>query len=171
MMSLDSTTYPQMKRKHQYCDVCGTLLPAPGFFCVLCEPPEPPESNPEKGLNTFQTFLRIALLVLIFIVVVAVKLEINLQDHFSQEVVNEVPLKVVEDEDFKIIFLIKVKLANLRDKPNLKTSKIISTLTQGTQVEIINKTEKWSKIRTKPKKNEKAMVGWVGSKLLDSEIK
>ena len=44
-------------------------------------------------------------------------------------------------------------------------------VTQGTQVEIINKTEKWSKIRTKPKKNEKAMVGWVGSKLLDSEIK
>jgi SH3-like domain-containing protein len=151
--------------------VCGTLLPAPGFFCVLCEPPEPPEPNPEKGLNTFQTFLRIALLVLIFIVVVVVKLEINLQDPLPQVVANEVPLKVAEDEDFKLIFLVKVKLANLRDKPNLKTSKIISKLTQGTQVEIINKTEKWSKIRTKPGKNEKTRIGWVGSKLLDSEIK
>ena len=171
MMSLDSTTYPQMKRKHQYCDVCGTLLPAPGFFCVLCEPPEPPESNPEKGLNIFQTFLRIALLVLIFIVVVVVKLEINLQDRFPPEVANEAPLKVAEDEDFKLIFLVKVKLANLRDKPNLKTSKIISKLTQGTQVEIINKTEKWSKIRTKPGKDEQARVGWIGSKLLDSKIK
>jgi hypothetical protein len=171
MMSLDSTTYPQMKRKHQYCDVCGTLLPAPGFFCVLCEPPEPPESNPEKGLNTFQTFLRIALLVLIFIVVVVVKLEINVQDNFPPEVAKEAPLKVAEDEDFKLFFLVKVKLANLRDKPNLKTSKIISTLTRGTQVEIINKTEKWSKIRTKSGKDEQARVGWVGSKLLDSEIK
>ena len=170
-MSLDSTTYPQMKRKHQYCDVCGTLLPAPGFFCVLCEPPEPPESNPEKGLNTFQTFLRIALLVLIFIVVVVVKLEINVQDRFPPEVANEAPLKVAEDEDFKLIFQVKVKLANLRDKPNLKTSKIISTLTQGTQVEVINKTEKWSKIRTKYGNGEQALVGWVGSKLLDSEIK
>jgi len=171
MMSLDSTTYPQMKRKHQYCDVCGTLLPAPGFFCVLCEPPEPPESNPENGLNTFQTFLRIALLVLIFIVIVLVKLEINLQDRFPPEVANEAPLKVAEDEDFKLIFQVKVKLANLRDKPNLKTSKIISTLTQGTQVEVINKTEKWSKIRTKYGNGEQALVGWVGSKLLDSEIK
>ena len=171
MMSLDSTTYPQMKRKHQYCDVCGTLLPAPGFFCVLCEPPEPPESNPEKGLNTFQTFLRIALLVLIFIVIVLVKLEINLQDSFPPEVANEVPLKIAEDEDFKLIFLVKVKLANLRDKPNLKTSKIISKLTQGTQVEVINKTGKWSKIRTKPGKDEQARVGWVGSKLLDLEIR
>ena len=171
MMSLDSTTYPQMKRKHQYCDVCGTLLPAPGFFCVLCEPPEPPESNPERGLNTFQTFLRIALLVLIFIVVVVVKLEINVQDRFPPEVAKEAPLKVAEDEDFKLIFLVKVKLANLRDKPNLKTSKIISKLTQGTQVEVINKTGKWSKIRTKPGKDEQARVGWVGSKLLDSEIR
>ena len=171
MMSLDSTTYPQMKRKHQYCDVCGTLLPAPGFFCVLCEPPEPLESNPEKGLNIFQTFLRIALLVLIFIVIVVVKLEINLQDRLPQEVAYEAPLKVAEDEDFKLIFLVKVKLANLRDKPNLKTSKIIYKLTQGTQVEIINKTEKWSKIRTKPGKDEQARVGWIGSKLLDSKIK
>ena len=171
MMSLDSTTYPQMKRKHQYCDVCGTLLPAPGFFCVLCEPPEPPESNPEKGLNIFQTFLRIALLVLIFIVIVLVKLEINLQDSFPPEVANQAPLKTAEDEDFKLIFLVKVKLANLRDKPNLKTSKIISKLTQGTQVEVINKTGKWSKIRTKPGKDEQARVGWVGSKLLDSEIR
>ena len=171
MMSLESTTYPNMKRKHQYCDVCGTLLPAPGFFCVLCEPPEPPEPNLEKGLNTSQTFFRIFLLLLIFIVVVVVKLEIDLQDLIPQEVSSQAPLIVVEDEDFKLIFQVKVKVANLRDKPNTKTSKILSRLTQGTQVEILNKTGQWSKIRTNPKTGEEARVGWIGSKLLDSEIK
>ena len=171
MMSLEITTYPNMKRKHQYCDVCGTLLPAPGFFCVLCEPPESPEPNPEKGLDTSQTFIRIALLTLIFIVVVVVKLEIDIQDLIPQELSSEVPLIVLEDEDFKLIFQVKVKVANLRDKPNTKTSKILSRLTQGTPVEILNKTGQWSKIRTNPRTGEEARVGWIGSKLLDSEIK
>ena len=171
MMSLEITTYPNMKRKHQYCDVCGTLLPAPGFFCILCEPPEPPEPTPEKGLNNSQTFFRIAFLTLIFIVVVVVKLQIDLQDLIPQEVSNEAPLIVVEDKDFKLIFQVKVKLANLRDKPNTKTSKILSRLTQGTQVEILNKTGEWSKIRTKPRTGEQVRVGWIGSKLLNSEIK
>jgi len=167
----NSTTYPNLKRKHQYCDVCGTLLPAPGFFCVKCDPPELPDPDPEKGLVVSQAFLRIVLLILVFIVVAVVRLEIDLQNLAPEEVASEELLKVAEDEDFKLVFLVKVKLANLRDKPNLKTSKIISKLTQGTQVEIINKTEKWSKIRTKPGKNEKTRIGWVGSKLLDSEIK
>jgi hypothetical protein len=170
MMSLEITTYPNMKRKHQYCDVCGTLLPAPGFFCILCEPPESPERDTEKGLNTSQTFIRIALLTLIFIVVVVVKLEIDLQNLNPQEVASESPLIVVEDEDFKLVFQVKVKLANLRDKPNTKTSKILSRLTKGTPVEILNKTGQWSKIKTKPRTGEQSRVGWIGSKLLDSEI-
>lgn len=175
MMSLDDTTYPQMNRKHQYCDACGTLLPAPGFFCVLCEPPEPPDPEPEKGLNPFQTFLRIALLVLIFIVIVVVKLNIHLQDPFPEEVSDEVPseepIEVAEDEDFRLIFLVKVKLANLRDTPKLNKSKIISTLPQGAQVEILERKGKWSKVRTMPVKENQAQVGWVVSKLLNSKIK
>jgi hypothetical protein len=171
MMSLDSTTYPNMKRKHQYCDVCGTLLPAPGFFCVLCDPPEPPDPDPEKGLNTFQTFSRIALLTLIFIVIVLVKLEINPQNQATQDVTSEAPLQIAEDKDFKLFFTVNVRLANLRDKPNTKTSKVIFALTQGSPVEILKKEGKWSKIKTKVKLGEKVHVGWIGSKLLDSEIK
>ena len=167
----NSATYPNLKRKHQYCDVCVTLLPAPGFFCVKCDPPELPDPDPEKGLVVSQAFLRIVLLILVFIVVAVVRLEIDLQNQAPEEVTGEASLKVAKDEDFKLIFQVKVKLANLRDKPNLKTSKIISKLTQGTQVEVINKTGKWSKIRTKPGKDEQARVGWVGSKLLDSEIR
>lgn len=167
----NSTTYPNMKRKHQYCDVCGTLLPAPGYFCVQCDPPSPPDPDPEKGLNITQTSLRIIILVLIFIAVAVVRLEIDLQNLFPDKVADEAPIKIAEDEDFKLLFKVKVSFANLRDKPNTKTSKILFVLSQGTAVEVLEKKGNWSKIRTNPKPGEKSRTGWLASKLLDSEIK
>ena len=167
----NSTTYPNMKRKYQYCDVCGTLLPVPGFFCVQCDPPEPPDSEPEKGLNFSQASLRIVILILIFIVVAVVRLEIDLEKLAPEEVASEVSLKVAEDEDFKLFFKVKVNFANLRDKPNIKTSKVIFVMSKGTPVEVLEKKGKWSKIRSNPKPGEEARTGWLASKLLDSEIK
>lgn len=171
MMKLDSTTYPNIKRKHQYCDTCGTLLPAPGFFCVKCDPPEPPEPDPERGLNVSQTFLRITLLTLIFAVIAVIKLEINLQNLIPQEVAKEATLKVAEDEDFKLLFKVNVSFANLRDRPSTKTSKILYVLTRGTQVEVLETKGKWSRISSKPEPGKPVRTGWIGSKLLDSEIK
>ncbi len=165
------TTYPNMKRRYQYCDTCGTLLPTPGFYCVQCEPPVPPEPDPEKGLNVSQASLRIALLTLIFIVVAVFKLEINLQNLFQKAATAEAPLKVAEDEDFELFFKVKVSFANLRDKPSTKKGKILFVLTQGAQVEVLEKKGKWSKIRSKPRAGEQVRTGWVGNKLLDSEIK
>ena len=167
----NSTTYPNMKRRHQYCDVCGTLLPAPGFFCVKCDPPEPPDPYPEKGLNVSQTSLRIFLLILIFIVVAVFRLEIDMQNLFSEEAASEAPMKVAEDEDFKLLFKVKVSFANLRDKPNTKTSKILFVLPQGTPVEVLEIKGNWSRIRSNPKSGEQVRTGWLASKLLDSEIK
>lgn len=160
-----------MKRRQQYCDTCGTLLPAPGFYCVQCEPPIPPESDPEKGLDVFPASLRIALLTLVFIVVAVFKLEINLQNLFQKAVTAEVPLKVAEDKSFELFFKIKVSFANLRDKPSTKKGKILFILTQGTQVEVLEKKGKWSKIRSKPRDGEQVETGWVSNKLLHSEIK
>ena len=170
-LSDNSTTYPNMKRKHQYCDVCGTLLPAPGYFCVQCDPPEPPDADPEKGLNFSQASLRIVLLILIFIVVAVVRLDIDLHILIPEEVASEAPLKIAEDEDFKMFFKVKVSFANLRDKPNIKTSKILFVLPKGTSVEVLEKKGKWSKIRSNPVPGEEARTGWLASKLLDSEIK
>jgi hypothetical protein len=167
----NSTTYPNIKRRHQYCDVCGTLLPAPGFFCVKCDPPVPPDPDPEKGLNVSQASLRIVILILIFIVVAVVRLGIDWQNLAPEEVANEAPLKVAEDEDFKLLFKVKVSFANLRDKPNSKTSKIIFVLSKGTPVEVLEKKGNWSKIRSNPRPGEEARTGWLASKLLDSEIK
>jgi hypothetical protein len=167
----NSTTYPNIKRKYQYCDTCGSLLPAPGFFCVRCDPPEPPDPDPEKGLNIFQSFLRIVLLILIFIVVAMVRLEIDLENLTPEGVVSKVPLKTAEDEDFKLTFKVNVNFANLRDKPNTKTSKIIFVMIKGTPVEVLDKKGNWSKIRSNQRPGEESRTGWLASKLLDSEIK
>jgi len=167
----NSTTYPNLRRKHQYCDVCVTLLPAPGFFCVKCDPPEPPDPDPEKGLIASQASLRIVLLILVFIVVAVVRLEIDLQNLAPEEVASEASLKVAEDEDFKLLFKVKVSSANLRDKPNTKTSKIIFVLSKGTPVEVLEKKGNWSKIRSNPRPGEESQTGWLASKLLESEIK
>ena len=107
-------SYPNTKRNYQYCDSCGTLLPAPGFFCVRCDPPEPPEPDPEKGLNVSQAYLRIALLTLVFIVIAVVKLEINPLNLFLDSGTDEVSLQVAEDEDYEIFFKVNVSFANLR---------------------------------------------------------
>jgi uncharacterized protein len=84
---------------------------------------------------------------------------------------SEASLKVAEDEDFKLFFKVKVSSANLRDKPNTKTSKIIFVLSKGTPVEVLGKKGNWSKIRSNPRSGEESQTGWLASKLLDSEIK
>ena len=170
-MDSSRTSYPNIKREYQYCDTCGSLLPAPGFFCVKCDPPEPPEPDPEKGLDFSQTYLRIALLALIFMVVVVVKLEINPLSLFHDSSTDEIPLQVAEDKDYEMFFKVNVSFANLRDAPNTKTSTILFVLTQGTEVEILEKKGKWSKIRSKPKAKDSPRTGWLASKLIDSEIK
>ena len=164
-------SYPNMKRNYQYCDSCGTLLPATGFFCVKCDPPEPPEPDPEKGLDFSQAYLRIALITLVFVVVAVFKLDINPLNLFQDLGTDEVTLQVAEDEDYEIFFKVNVSSANLRDKPNTKTSTILFVLSQGTQVEILEKKGKWSKIRSKPRPKEPTRTGWLASKLIDSEIK
>jgi hypothetical protein len=163
--------YPKIKRRYQYCDTCGTLLPAPGFYCINCSPPVGPESEYGKGLSLSQACLRITLLGLIFVVIIYFKLGLDLPSLTLNPVHEEIPLKEAVDEDYKIVFKVNVSFANLRNEPNLKTSTIIFVVKKGTQVEILDKKGKWSKIRTHPKPGEKARTGWLSNKLLDSEIK
>ena len=165
------TTYPETKRRYQYCDSCGTLLPAPGFYCVQCDPPEHPDPDPEKDIAFPQAFLRIILLILIFIVVAVYKLEIDSTAFFQDLSPQEVPVKVAEDEDYQMVFKVNVSFVNLRDKPSTKTSTILFVLTQDTGVEVLEEKGKWSKIRSNPGPGEKSRTGWLVSRLLESEIK
>ena len=158
------------ERKYLYCDSCNSLLPSPGYYCVQCEPPQGPESDCEGELQFSQAMLRISLLTLLFLVVAVFKLDIKLTEVFSSSA-QETPMKVAEDEDFKVFFKVNTGLVNLRSLPNMKTSKIISSLVMGAQVEVLGAEGVWSKVKLKPQAGEEPKTGWIATKLLDSEIK
>ena len=158
------------EKKYLYCDSCNSLLPAPGFYCVQCEPPEGPSVEPEGDLTFSQAALRITLLVILFLAIAVVKL-----DKYIKEVVSsgdkEIPLKLAEDEDFKLIFKVNTRLANLRHLPKIKNSKVIDTLKLGTQVEVVGSEGDWSKVIIKSGTDVEAKTGWIATKLIKSEIK
>ena len=156
------------EQKKLYCDTCNSLLPAPGYFCVQCEPPCGPDSSVEDELIFSQAMLRICLLVLLFLIIATLKLDINILDELNYNQ-KETQLKIPEDEDFKIFFKINTGLANVRMVPNLRTSKIIDTLPMGTQVEILDMVRGWSKVRYKLVRGEQFKTGWIATKLLSSE--
>jgi hypothetical protein len=158
------------ERKYFYCDSCNSLLPAPGYYCVQCEPPQGPELESQGELKFSQAMLRISLLTLMFLIVAVIKLDMNLKDVFSFNE-QETPLIVAEDENFKVFFKVNTRLANLRSLPNIKNSKIIDTLKMGDQVEFLGAERAWSKVKFKPQVGEGSKIGWIATKLLDSEIK
>ena len=158
------------ERKYLYCDSCNSLLPAPGYYCVQCEPPQGPELESQGDLNFLQAMLRISLLTLMFLIVAVFKLDMNLKDFFSSSV-QVTPLKVAEDEDFKVFFKVNTRVANMRNLPNMKNSKVIDSLKMGVQVEVLGAERGWSKVKLKPQVGEGTKIGWIATKLLDSEIK
>ena len=158
------------KQKYLYCDSCNSLLPAPGFYCVQCEPPQGPSSGTEGDLTFSQAILRIILLILLFLVIAFVKLDINMPENFSSYT-KEVPLKIPEDEGFKIFFKVNTTVANIRNQPKIKSSTIIDTLSLGAQVEVVDAEGDWSKVIFKPGPDVGAKTGWIATRLLKSEIK
>ena len=156
------------ERKYLYCDSCNSLLPSPGYYCVQCEPPQGPEPDIEGELEFSQAVLRISLLTLLFLVIAVFKLDV--MDVFSSKA-QETPMKIAEDEDFKIFFKVNTGMVNLRSLPNMKTSKIIGSLLMGAQVEVLKTERGWSKVKLKSQAGEAPKTGWIASKLLDTEIK
>jgi uncharacterized protein YgiM (DUF1202 family) len=114
--------------------------------------------------------LRIALLTLLFLIVAVFKLDIDLASVLTHGQ-GETQMKIAVDEDYKIIFKVNTGLANLRSLPNVNTSKIVDSLTMGTQVEVIGVERGWSKVSLKQEADGPAKTGWIATKLLDSEIK
>jgi hypothetical protein len=157
-------------RKYLYCHSCNSLLPAPGYYCVQCEPPQGPELESQGELKFSQAMLRITLLTLMFMIVAVFKLDIKLKDIFSFSG-EQTSLKVTEVKDFKVYFKVNTRMANLRSLPNMKNSKIIDSLKMWDQVEVLVVERGWSKVKLKPKAGEETKIGWIATKLLDSEIK
>ena len=156
--------------KKLYCDTCNSIMPPPGFFCIQCGPPDGPVAVVEGELTFFKMILRVTLLTLLFLIIAIFKLDINLIG-FLPINQGETQIKVAEDEDFKIIFKVNTDLANIRNLPNMKTSKIIDSIPIGTQVMVNGVQGDWSKIEYSHELNDNLKTGWIAKKLLDSEIK
>ena len=169
--SISNTVRDESGLKYFNCDTCSSLLPAPGFYCEQCKPPSGPASIMEGELTFYQAMLRISLLILLFLVIAIFKLDINVADEltFTKK---EAKLKIAEDEDFKLFYKVNTGLANVRSVPNSKTSKIIDTLSMGTQVEILHEMHRgWSKVKYRMESGDQYKIGWIATKLLSSEIK
>ena len=158
------------EHKKLYCDTCNSIMPPPGFFCIQCGPPDGPVAVQEGQLTFFKMILRVTLLTLLFLIIAIFKLDINLIG-FLPINQGETQIKVAEDEDFKIIFKVNTDLANIRNLPNMKTSKIIDSIPIGTQVMVNGVQGDWSKIEYGHELNDNLKTGWIAKKLLDSEIK
>ena len=168
--SILKNSQEQPELKYLYCDSCNSLLPASGLFCVQCDPPEGPILVPEGELTFPQAMLRIALLALLFLIIAVFKLDINMMEVLPINQ-GETQIKVAEDEDFKIIFKVNTGLANIRNLPNMQTSKIIDSIPIGTQVMVNGIEGGWSKIKYSHELNDNLKTGWIATRLLDSEIK
>ena len=158
------------EHKKLYCDTCNSIMPPPGFFCIQCGPPGGPVAVQEGQLTFFKMIIRVTLLTLLFLIIAIFKLDINLIG-FLPINQGETQIKVAEDQDFKIIFKVNTDLANIRNLPNMKTSKIIDSIPIGTQVMVNGVQGDWSKIEYSHELNDNLKTGWIAKKLLDSEIK
>ena len=156
--------------KKLYCNTCNSIMPPPGFFCIQCGPPDGPVAVTEGELTFSKMILRVTLLTLLFLIIAIFKLDINVMEVLPINQ-GETQIKVAEDEDFKIIFKVNAGLANIRNLPNMKTSKIIASIPIGTQVMVNGVQGDWSKIKYGSEFNGKLKTGWIATRFLDSEIK
>ncbi len=174
-MPFTSTSYENFKRREGrkiVCRVCKQIIPDDCLVCLVCEAPEPPEADPEKGvLSLPQTFLRAAVMVLIFSLIVVFKQDIKI---FQSE--PDVPTEVIEETEFvpeitpdtpvqtkapvESYYIVNVAAgANIRAEPSIVAKKV-AVLSMGTRVKILSTQNDWAQI------SADGVTGWVASRLI-----
>ena len=167
-MPFTSTSYENLKRRKDQkivCRVCKQLVPYDSLICQVCEAPEFPTPDPEKGVLTLsQTFLRVAVMVLIFSLIVVFKQDIRFgqsEPDNQMEVIDEtefVPENPL-DAAFEIHHIINVSGANVRAEPSI-AAKRVTVLSLGTRVKALKTQNDWTQISVN------GATGWVASRLL-----
>lgn len=157
------------------CPECKEVLPRGSFCCPQCDPPGIDIDEPLSGLTGFQAFLRIGAILSIFLAIAFYKLDLSV-DNVMQVIDpgssilapsdaliqnNGTPVK---DADFAITNFINTNNTNIRSKPTAK-SVVVMKAKKGELVELLERREKWSKVKIKGKK------GWVSNRLLSSEVR
>ena len=166
-MPFTSTSYDNLKRREGrkiVCRVCKQIVPEDCLFCQVCDAPELPEPDPEKGVLTFpQTVLRVGVMVLIFSLIVVFKQDIK----FGRSA--DTPTEVIEETEFvpenaldaafETYHIVNVAGANVRAEPSIAAKKV-TVLSIGTRVKILNTQKDWTLI------SANGATGWIYSRLL-----
>ena len=159
--------------RNEYCVVCQNTIPPGALHCRVCGPPRLPEEEPEKGrLTTTQTWLRVAVMTLLFSAIVVFKQEIK----FKLPWIDESPVSEEEaleaqgehpdnsyKPEFKVVHIVNVPGANIRSEPSIVARKV-TVLPLGTRVKVLETRPGWQRIRSN------GAEGWVASRLLDKKM-
>ena len=151
------------------CSVCGTKILPGIIFCFECGLPELPKKEPEEtGISLEQAFIRIGVLVLLFLCVVLVKFDVAMEDlFFSSDTVLEADSLNLKEKDqgdgLELIHTVIPSLANVRSKPSLD-GQVIAVVEKGMNLHIVKKKQDWTKVRVFKK------TGWIASGLVKSEV-
>jgi hypothetical protein len=157
------------------CLICDQPMPAKALFCPHCGPPSRDDGSLDKDLTFFQAFLRITLIVLLFVVIASYKLDLPL-DTVVDDIVHMVPgleddkievpkpEETPDDEDFRVVSLVKVNKANVRERA-ATDSKIVVVLKRGSEIKVLDAGDQWSQIEYQGKQ------GWILNNFLTSEIR
>ena len=167
-MSLDQE-YVKKSKKISYCSVCGAKIFSKNIFCFKCGLPGLPDKEPEEaGISFLQAIIRIGFLGFLFLCVVLVKFDTNLDNFLSSLDINlEAPLlKASENNQGVGVNLMHTVIpvsANIRSKPSMD-GQIITVVEQGMNLILIEQKKDWSKVRVFDK------TGWIASRLIKAEV-
>ncbi len=149
-----------------YCPDCREPLPEDAAFCSYCTP-NPPETDPEEGLSRGQAWIRIFVLVFLFVAIASYKLDVNLIEQVASFLpVGPSPQSAdfPHDQDFEVVIVVNKKTANLRNGPSLD-SPVITVISKGTRLKTLERGDEWSKVKAGDQ------VGWMANSLLTAEVR
>ena len=155
-------------KSSSFCAVCEFQLPPNAIFCPNCDPPLPPEREPEEiGITLGQALLRISILVILFIAILVSRLDLSVDKSISGIINENIDLSRqksnLSSKDFHINHTVTASAVNIRSEPSVN-SRIIITAKQGVKLEILDKNKLWSKV------NVLGKTGWISNKFFKSEI-
>ena len=157
------------KKKDSFCAVCEFLLPPNAIFCPNCDPPLPPDREPEEfGITLGQALLRISILVVLFIAILVSRLDLSVDKIISGKIMNankdlSSQKNNLSNKDFHINHIVTASAVNIRSESSVN-SRIIITVKQGVRLEILDKNKFWSKV------NVLGKTGWISNKFYKSEV-
>lgn len=148
------------------CNACGSPLNPNALYCEWCGPPESFEDDSGNDLSGGQTFLRIAVVALLFVAAAVYKLdiEVDLLGWKTPRQTGHIPAaEQPKDTGFRMVHIVNAPLANVRKAASRK-SPIVMVLVQGTRVDILEKKKRWSRISAED------TTGWIANGLLTAKV-